>query len=187
MRLPLKQILFVPKSQGFLFLVFGILLIAPEILFFFGGELYMPALSVMPPVMIGCCFQFAYTFYVNIEHYLKKTLLLSIATGVAATLNLALNYLFIPSFGYIAAAFTTLVGYTALLLLHYLFVRKTEYKNLYDNMFIGKVMLIFLAVSTLFGFLYQHDFLRCCFIVVYIVVFAIIVAMHRKVFTRIKF
>ena len=59
-----------------------------------------------------------YTLYVNVEHYYKKTIFITINTVIAATINLITNYLFIPKYGYFAAAFTTLFSYGVALFLH---------------------------------------------------------------------
>jgi O-antigen/teichoic acid export membrane protein len=68
-------------------------------------------------------FFFYYTMYVNYAFYEKKTYLISIFTIIAGGINIGLNYLWIPQYGYSAAAWTTLVSYLILFLLHYLNVR----------------------------------------------------------------
>ena len=47
-----------------------------------------------------------------------KTVRISLYTAVAAVINLVLNYIFIPYFGYVAAAYTTIVSYVVALILH---------------------------------------------------------------------
>ena len=77
----------------------------------------------MTPVAMGCVCQFMYTLYVNIEQYKKKTVGMAIASVTAALINYALNALFIPKYGYIAAAYTTLFGYLVLFIIHMLIVK----------------------------------------------------------------
>ena len=89
---------------GFLFVAIGIMLFAPEVLLIFGGKLYLDAKIVMPPIIMGSCFQFAYSMYVNLEMFRKKTLQVSIGTIGATLLNIPLNYVFVHSYGYVAAA-----------------------------------------------------------------------------------
>jgi O-antigen/teichoic acid export membrane protein len=62
-------------------------------------------------------------FYGNYSFYRKKTGLISIATLSAGGINIGLNYWLIPIFGYIAAAYTTLVSYFLLFLFHFLTVK----------------------------------------------------------------
>ena len=79
---------------------------------------------------------------------------------MAAILNIALNTVFIPRNGFIAAAVTTLIGFMSLCILHILLVRKIGYGDLLDM----KYSIRFLALaSCLAGFiivLYNYHWLR---------------------------
>lgn len=89
------------------------------LLIYFGGELGMllgsesfhPALPIIPIVVIGYLF-FAYFYYWqwNID-FAKKTLYSSLVVGLAGGINIGLNVIFIPLYGYVAAAYTTMVSY----------------------------------------------------------------------------
>ena len=103
------------------------MLIAPEMLMIMGGENYISSMYVIPPVMLGCLFQYIYTMYVNIEQFMKKTVGMAFGSALAAIINVALNMLFIPKYGYIAAAYTTLVSYGFLLVFHYILVKELAY------------------------------------------------------------
>ena len=153
----------------------GIMLIGPEIVLVFGGTSYLEAQYVIPPVCMGIMLQFLYTLYANIEFYEKKTGWISTATLIAAGLNIALNFVMIPLFGYIAAAYTTAIGFAAMFLLHYWGVRlKTKYGKLYD---LTKLMLIAGAVmiATMMSLvLYQHAYIRYICIVLYLFTIVVI-------------
>ena len=69
----------------------GIMLIVPEFLLIMGGQSYIEAIYVMPPVAFGCVCQFIYTMHVNIEQFKKKTVGMAIASISAAGLNYLLN------------------------------------------------------------------------------------------------
>lgn len=71
----------------FMLLVTAVGFIAPEMLLFMGGKSYASAVYVLPPVMAGCIFQFAYTMYVNIETYEKKTGRMALATMAGTLVN----------------------------------------------------------------------------------------------------
>ncbi len=153
----------------FSFLIVGILLIAPEIILILGGKQYYAARYVMPPVIVGCAFQFIYGMYVNIEIFSKKTYTISFGTMAAAVLNLFLNWLFIPRYGYIAAAYTTMVGYGALFLFHYCIVKITarEYLDIYDKNFIILITLLIIASGAFSLVLYQYSIIRYMLILLY--------------------
>jgi O-antigen/teichoic acid export membrane protein len=61
--------------------------------------------------------------YVNYAFYEKKTKYIAAITIITGVLNVLLNYLLIPKFGYVAAAWTTLISYIVLFLLHYINVK----------------------------------------------------------------
>ena len=148
----------------FTFGCIALMLIGPEMVLIFGGREYLPAINVIPPICFSVALQFVYTLYVNVEFYLKKTKFISLATLGATAINIALNYLLIPRLGYIAAAYTTVIGYTFMVIFHYLVCRRSEYRKLFDV----KVLLINLSISLLGMLLvlvlYQWNIIRLCVI-----------------------
>lgn len=161
----------------FMGLLTGVYLISPELIWFLGGEQYYSAKYVMPPVILACSFQFIYSMYVNIEIFAKKTFMISLGTLGAALLNLFLNQLLIPRYGYIAAAYTTTVGYFVLLLFHYGIVRVfiKENADLYDQKFIVIMILLMVMLSGISLVLYKNDFIR------YFLLFAYLVAVEAAI------
>ncbi len=65
-------------------------------------------MSIIPPIALANYMIFMYTMYVYIEHYYKKTVYITKNTLIAAGLNVILNFILIPKYGYVAAAYTTL-------------------------------------------------------------------------------
>ena len=165
----------------FLFLTIGALLIAPELLLFFGGSKYSEALMVMPPVIAGVFFQFIYTLYVNIEMYEKKVWGVAFATGIAAVLNIILNSIFIPKYGYIAAAFTTLFCYGVLCMLHYFLVKRIKLDSAYNTFFIIGILLSILMISLSMYFIYKIVIIRLLLVIIYISVFGGLLFKNKKI------
>ena len=141
-------------------LVTAVGLITPEILYFMGGKAYADAIFVLPPVMAGCVFQFCYTMYVNIETYEKKTGKMALATMTGAVVNIVLNYIFIPRYGYVAAAFTTLVGYSVLFVVHFMVVKFLGMSHVYNTGFICSVLAFCCAMVFVYYYLYAHTVVR---------------------------
>lgn len=139
----------------FVISVMGSILVAPELIFIMGGKAYKEAVYVIPPVMVGYGCKFAYTFYVNMERFEKKTKYISIGTIVSALLNLLLNFIFIPIYGYIAAAYTTLVGFLMLVFMHYIMSKRLKLTDMYDNKFIFIMVGIMIVLGILAGGLYS--------------------------------
>ena len=167
-------------------LIVGVLLITPELIRIMGGQEYYESRFVMPPVVMGCVFQFVYGMYVNLEIYEKKTFSISLGTFCAAALNVILNAVFIPRYGYIAAAYTTLVGYGALFAFHYLIVRiRIKHLSvLYERKFIFAIIAAMLACCALALPLYSLPAARYGLLAAYGIVMAYFTIKHRDTILR---
>lgn len=167
-------------------LICGLMLLGPEFVLIFGGKLYTEAKYVIPPIMVGLIFQFLYTFYVGIELFSKKTPIISIGTLSAVGINIITNIMFIPRFGYIAAAYTTLFSYLALLVIHFCFARKMmDLSEVYDNRLIFISGLICIIVGIGMEQLYRFDYIRYTLFLIYVICFiggSIFVWKNRKEF-----
>ena len=113
--------------------------------------------------------------------YMEKTVGMAFGTVTAALINIGLNWLLIPRYGYIAAAYTTLVGYACLLVIHFFLARRTGYSQAYDSKF------IFLSVSGLFlvmlGMLWLYTkpaIIRYCIAAIVIAVIAVFLYQKRN-------
>ena len=157
---------------------------APEILTILGPESYKSALWVIPPVTASVFFQFMYDLFASFQFYYKKTWV-AIGSCGGAILNIILNAIFIPIYGFVAAGYTTLVCYVLFGVLHYFFMRKVckEYLDgysVYDWRIIFGIGALLIASSFVMLLLYNHLLLR--FIV--LIVFLGILLMNRKSIIR---
>ncbi len=152
----------------FVYLVIGIMLLAPEVLMIMGGKAYMSAKPVMIPVILGCMCQFLYTLFVNVEQFSKKTVGMAFASMSAALLNYGLNMWLIPKFGYIAAAYTTLIGYMWLLVIHMILVRFMKMSQVYSYRFVLVIIVFMCSVSFGMRYLYNNILMRYVIICIYI-------------------
>jgi O-antigen/teichoic acid export membrane protein len=167
--------------------VVGIMLIAPEILLFMGGKKYVSAMYVMPPVMLGCLFQYAYTMYVNVEQFVKKTVGMAIASVSVAIINVSLNLLFIPIYGYIAAAYTTLISYGILFVFHYALVRKIGLYKLYNTKNIVFILIFAILITISVNILYSSELLRYGITVIYfLIILYYFLKNKRKIISLLK-
>ena len=163
-------------------LVVGVLLITPELMLILGGKQYYEARFVMVPVVLGCAFQFVYGMYVNLEVYAKKTMIISIGTVSAAFLNIGLNVIFIPQYGYIAAAYTTLIGYIALFFFHFFIVKMKlkELRDLYNYKFIFMILILLFLFSCFVMILYQNRLARYIMILFYGVILSVLIFINKE-------
>lgn len=115
-------------SNNYLFnftvLMCGYLLVCQEILKIMGSEEYWAGSSIVPLIVIVPYLQFLYAFPSSYEFYIGKTKMVAIGTGIAAIINIFINWLFIPQFGMYATTVSTVIAYLVLFLLHDVFARK---------------------------------------------------------------
>ncbi len=111
----------------------AVLLVSPEIIKLISPESYWNSIYCVIPVVIAGYFSFLYTLPVQVEYYFEKTKCVAVGTGSAALINIILNYIFIPRYGYIAAAYTTLATYFLYFMFHFVLARvfsKINYFNM---------------------------------------------------------
>lgn len=164
----------------FVYVACGIMLLTPEVLLIMGGRSYSEAIYVMPPVAFGCVCQFMYTMYVNVEQFSKKTIGMAFASVAAALSNYILNYIFIPKYGYIAAAYTTLASFVILLFIHMLLVRHIGFRNVYPTKTIFAVLLFMSAYTLLMHILYTNNIVRYCVVGVYAAISIYVLIKYRN-------
>lgn len=131
---------------------FLLILFSREIVMVMADEKYYKALEIVPLIIMGYVAVFLYTLFSGYTFYRKKTGLISIFTFIAGGTNILLNYIFIPLYGYIAAAWTTLFSYFLLFVLHYInskFILK-------ENVISISKILIHLTILLVFIFVYMQ-------------------------------
>ena len=160
---------------------------APEAIRILGGEQYAEGIWCVPPIVLGIICQYIYTHYVNIEMHLKKTKYVSRGTVFAALLNIGLNAIFIPLFGYIAAAYTTFASYTALLFIHFFITRRILKVRLYQDSFLFLSLGVTTVVSGMLMFSYTMPLLRYLLIGIGFILFLFVFRNHLfQFFKKIK-
>lgn len=162
---------------------------APEIIAVLASKKYSESIYVIPPVAASMFFIFLYNMLSILEFYHEKTKPVMVCSMFSAGFNLILNMIFIPQYGYIAAAYTTLVCYVLNIIMHY-FVVFQIYKRFYslyddfycirESVFIGVGMIIF-AITCLF---FYHYFLLRWGII--IIVLCILGIKHKTIIQLIK-
>ena len=157
----------------------ALILVAPEVVKILANESYWEGISIIPPVVLANYVIFAYSLYVNIEHYYKKTPYVTVNTIIAAVSNIVLNFLFIPKYGYVAAAYTTLASYLISFMLHTRYAKKLE-PNLYPLKRFLYPLIELLAMTILF-YVFEETFaIRWAIMIIYIL------AMFYKERNRLK-
>ena len=165
------------------FMLMGVISLAPEIILIMAGEAYAEAAWVVPPVAMSILLLFYSQLFINVEFYYEEKNLLVWGSIGAAVLNVVLNALLIPVFGFVAAGYTTLISYLVFAVANY-YTMKIAVKKQGGTMdafslpaltllFLGFAALAFTAMA-----LYNLPIVR------YIIVAAVLLSitiMHKKV------
>ena len=96
---------------------------------------YWQAINIVPFIFAGYYFSYMYTLEVKTEFFYRRTGLISVGTLLSAIINICLNLIFIPKFGYIAAAITTTISYLFLFVFHYMITSKVIKRKVYGLKF----------------------------------------------------
>ena len=122
-------------------IIFGLSILSQEILTIFSTQdIARNSHHIMPFVALSFLFYGVYNIFVQVLVLFKKTKIFGAIWLGAAFLNIGLNFLFIPIFGIIAAALTTLIAYSFSLGLTWYFASKRLQFEI-DWQFIAKSLL----------------------------------------------
>ncbi len=148
---------------------------APEVIKIATPVEYYEAVYCMPPVMISSFFTFMYSIFSVVEMYFEETKKIMYASIIAAIINIILNLVFIKMFGYIAAAFTTLICYIFLSIFHFIVANRVMKKNSLNMDLFGKksiilISLVLIILMFIFEYLYLFPIYRYIFLCIIMLV-----------------
>ena len=159
---------------------------APEIVRILATQEYYEAIYIMPPIAIGVYMTSVANMYSNILLYVKKSKYIMYSSGIAAILNVVLNQICIPIFGYMVAAYTTMISYIIMLIILKCTASKTfkeiegySLNLVYDN---RKILILSIAIIVILlagTFLYSYLIFR--YVIITLLIVAIIVYGIKKI------
>ena len=152
--------------------------LAPEAIYILAGDKYASAVYVIPPVAGSIVFLFLYTNFANIEFYYDYNKFTMYISMIGAILNLALNYVFINLFGFVAAGYTTFACFFVYCFGHYLFMefimKKKNHVHLIDIKMLLGLVIVLLALMITMSLTYSSILLRyslICLLLAFVFVF----------------
>ena len=180
-----EKIRFVSKgiTIGLAGMLLMLMLIYPETLNLLFGDKYNGSLYVIPPIAMSLLFQYFAQLFINIDFYCEEKLYLVFSSFVSAVVNIVLNYIFIPKYGFIVAAWTTLISYIIFALCGYITMNMAKKKHniteyIYDSKFILNFSILFLIFGILVFINYNNIYMR---IILIALVLIVIIIKHKKV------
>lgn len=155
-------------------IVTGIMLFGPEIIRIFATEEYMEAVYVIPPIASGVYFTFVYNQVSTVEFFYEKSKYIMLASIAGALLNIVLNYFAIIKFGFIAAAYTSLICYILFAICHYSLMKMLCRKNgitteLFHSKNLFYLSILMLLITAVSNILYTYNIIRYALIVVLLI------------------
>lgn len=112
-----------------------------EIILILGNENYFAALSYIPLIVLAYILSSMRNVASNGLLFAEKTLLIAVITIAAGILNIILNIIFLPIYGTIAAAYTTLLSFLFFYLVTFAVANK-YFKIHYEHLKIAKLFLV---------------------------------------------
>ncbi len=140
-------------------------ILAPEVMWIMAPKEYAQGMWIIPPISTSVFFTFMYSLFANVEFYFEKTKFVMVASTLCAVVNVILNAIFMPIFGYMAAGYTTMFCYMLLALVHYLFMRRVcskmlKISSVYDDKLILLISAAYLGLNAVGMVLYNFIILR---------------------------
>jgi O-antigen/teichoic acid export membrane protein len=129
-----------------LVMILGIMLVAPEILKLMAPKEYWSGIILIPPIVLASFMMFLYSISVDLEYYYKSTKSIALNTIIAASVNICLNSIFIPLYGALAAAFTTVFAYLISFIIHYTKARKLDSELFPFSIYIKPLAVVIIGV-----------------------------------------
>lgn len=145
--------------------LWGIIAVAPEFMLVMAGKEYASGMWVVPPVAASMVLLFYTGLFDRVLFFYEKKYLLVVSSVAPSILNMILNMLLIPVYGFVAAAYTTFASYVLFAAINYFLMKKTlrEQDNKAQVVDIAKLLLLFLifvAASAIMMLLYDHIIIR---------------------------
>ncbi|MFW6016200.1 MAG: oligosaccharide flippase family protein [bacterium] len=148
-----------------------VLFIAPELVRVMSAESFWEGLFIIPWIFMAYYFQYMYTLEVNVEFYHKKTALISLGTIFSAAINVILNLILVPIYGYQAAAITTAVSYFFLFCFHYILTNKIIGHTVFGLVFHIKSLMYLMLITMLYLILRELIFVRLIVLIIISIAF----------------
>ena len=143
-------------------LLLGVSLIYPEVIKLVTTEAYHDVINIMPIITFSIFFACVNNCFAKIEFFYENKYFIMLSSCVSAGINVTLNAIYIPVFGYKAASVTTLVCYMLLSIAHYanyryICAKKIGVKSVYDDT--SMVIMSFVVILICMGVICLYNFM----------------------------
>lgn len=160
-----------------------LMLVGPEIIKILAPSSYSKASIIIPPVAASSFLIFIYGLFCNVEFYYEMKIQILSTSVCGAIINIVLNFLLIPVYGFVAAGYTTLISYIFFVTTHYLVMRRAEKKylnggSIYNVKLIFLISIIVIVSTVTINLILYHFFARYTILTILLILTCIII--HKK-------
>lgn len=164
------------------------MMIGPELIQIISNSNYLEARNVFPVVSGSVFFMCMISLFSLPLLYFEKKGYMLVLTVICAIVNIILNMICIPFFGYVSAGFTTLFSYLLFASGYYIFMNKVLRKEGIREKIYHSRLFFILSLAVLFEiiinmFLYQYTALRY---LLFIIIIALILIKKNKIINFIR-
>lgn len=169
-------------------LLFAVVFFAPELVFVMAGAKYRDVVWAIGPIAMSLLFLFYTQLFVNFEFYFEEKYYLVGGSIASALVNIVLNVIFIKKYGYIAAAYTTLLSFIIFAICNYVCMKLVCNKHKVDCVAYDIKKLIYLGIIFIFlcaisMFLYNYLYLRLMIVLMALV---LIILNYKRIIQLLK-
>jgi len=167
----------------------GLVLFAQAIGIILADKKFHAGLQVVPIVVVGYVFYEMFTIYGRYIGYKKRTIYGTIIALTAGISNIVLNAIFIPMYGYIAAAYTTVASYSIMFLLTWIVAKFVLKQRITPLWMIWKPTLIMFGFIAFACFLNTLGLNAILFIFIKLILLALFsfIIFHKEIRTILHF
>jgi O-antigen/teichoic acid export membrane protein len=119
---------------------------------------YWSGLSIVPMILFGYLFNGLYVIFTAGIYIEEKSIYIPLITGIGAVVNIGVNFLLIPVWGLMGAAFATFAAYLVMAGGLYIITQKF-YKIEYEIAKLTKIFIAILIVGGIYYYLYYTNHL----------------------------
>ena len=133
---------------------------------------YWGGLSIVPIILFGYLFNGLYVIFTAGIYIEDKSMYIPLITGIGAVVNIGVNFLLIPVWGIMGAAFATLAAYLAMAIGLYA-VTQRFYKIEYEVAKLSKIFIGILIVGGIYYYLLYNDQLLFIYKILLLIFFSL--------------
>jgi len=140
-----------------IYLAVIIFLLSDDIINLIYGASYLPSASALKILTISEVILFIATVFANLLNSINRQIICAIQTGIAALLNVLLDFLLIPQYSYIGASFATVFTDIFSFMFLYVWIMKSEYRlPLKSIVEVAKVLITGVLVGLILSYLTEQ-------------------------------